>query len=423
MKKPPGLPTPGQALLAFATAFAAVLGLGVLLARTGLPLGVAVLATPGLTLLTALAAIRVFRLDPFRVFRLRPASAFDLLLSVPAALALFVVSDQLATLGRLFLPVDEEVLRAAAELVTADSLTSWVIRIAGIACGAALAEEMLFRGVILCGFRRLGRYGSIALSALLFTVMHGLLLPNYFVAGLVLGLAARATGSILAPISIHFFHNLAALLLYNLGGVETLADPLWVPANILIPAAAILVIVGFGYCRRLVPAESAAGSAAQTSGRPAEEPGRRRLPEAPKPPPGALSIGRELAGVPAARRRIGYLVLGLSLTAGVGVAGGLFTYLGYIVAPEAQRAAAIESLRVISRDALPAEAEGRGAEIDAAFETLSELSREGRVGVLQVWRAARLVAAATADGEFGDADVEALLMTVGAIRSEAPNRP
>lgn len=419
MKKPPGLPTPGQALLAFATAFAAVLGLGVFLARTGLPLGFAVLATPGLTLLTALAAIRVFRLDPFRVFRLRPASLFDLLLSVPAALALFVVSDQLATLGRLFLPVDEEVLRAAAELVTADSLASWVIRIAGIACGAALAEEMLFRGVILCGFRRLGRYGSIALSALLFTVMHGLLLPNYFVAGLVLGLAARATGSILTPISIHFFHNLAALLLYNLAGVETLADPLWVPANILIPAAAILAIVGFGYCRRLVPAEGAA----KTSGRPAEEPGRRRLPEAPSPPPGALSIGRELAGVPAARRRLGYLALGLSLTAGVVVAGGLFTYLGYIVAPEAQRAAAIESLRIISRDALPAEAEGRGAEIDAAFETLSELSREGRVGVLQVWRAARLVAAATADGEFGEADVEALLMTVGAIRSEAPNRP
>lgn len=419
MKKPPGLPTPGQALLAFATAFAAVLGLGVLLARTGLPLGAAVLATPGLTLLTALAAIRVFRLEPFRVFRLRPASAFDLLLSVPAALALFVVSDQLATLGRLFLPVDEEVLRAAAELVTADSLTSWVIRIAGIACGAALAEEMLFRGVILSGFRRLGRYGAIALSALLFTVMHGLLLPNYFVAGVVLGLAALATGSILVPISIHFFHNLAALLLYNLGGVETLADPLWVPANILIPAAAILGIVGFGYCRRLVPAESAA----KTSGRPAEEPSRRRLPEAPNPPPGALSIGRELAGVPAARRRLGYLVLGVSMIAGVGVAGGLFTYLGYIVAPEAQRAAAIESLRAISRDALPADAEARGAEIDAAFETLSELSREGRVGIRQVWRAARLVAAATADGEFGDADVEALLMTVGAIRREAPNRP
>lgn len=419
MKKPPGLPTPGQALLAFTTAFAAVLGLGVLLARTGLPLGVAVLATPGLTLLTALAAIRVFRLEPFRVFRLRPASAFDLLLSVPAALALFVVSDQLATLGRLFLPVDEEVLRAAAELVTADSLTSWVVRIAGIACGAALAEEMLFRGVILCGFRRLGQYGSIALSALLFTVMHGLLLPNYFVAGVVLGLAARATGSILVPISIHFFHNLAALLLYNLGGVETLADPLWVPANILVPAAAILAIVGFGYCRRLVPAEIAA----KTSGRPAEEPARRRLPEAPNPPPGALSIGRELAGVPAARRRIGYLVLGVSMTAGIGVAGGLFTYLGYIVAPEAQRAAAIESLRAISRDALPADAEARGAEIDAAFETLSELSREGRVGIRQVWRAARLVAAATADGEFGEADVEALLMTVGAIRSEAPNRP
>lgn len=419
MKKLPGLPTPGQALLAFAAAFAAVLGLGLLIAGAGLPLATAVLATPALTLLVALAAIRVFRLDPFRVFLLRPAKIPDLLLTLPAAAALFVVSDQLATLGRLVFPVDEGVLRAAAELISADTPLSWLIRLAGIGCGAALAEEMLFRGVILSGLRRFGVFFGIAVSALLFTVMHGLPLPNYFVAGLVLALAAAATGSILVPIAIHFFHNLAALLLYNLGGVETLADPLWVPPGILLPAVAILAIVGASHLRR-VTAAGADAKAGETAGARKAETAPRALPEAPNPPPGALAFGRELASVPPARRRLGFLVLGLVMLGGVGVAGGLFTYLGYIADPEPQRAAAIESLRSLSREALAPEAEARGGEIDAAFETLADLSREDRVGIRDIWRTARVVAAATADGVFGDGDVEDLLTTVGAIRREAP---
>ena len=420
MKKRPGLPTPGQALLAFAAAFAAVLGLGLLIAGAGLPLATAVLATPALTLLVALAAIRVFRLDPFRVFLLRPARIQDLLLTLPTAAALFVVSDQLATLGRLVFPVDEGVLRAAAELITAESPLSWLIRLAGIGCGAALAEEMLFRGLILSGLRRFGVFFGIAASALLFTVMHGLPLPNYFVAGLVLALAAAATGSILVPIAVHFFHNLAALLLYNLGGVETLADPLWVPPGILLPAVAILAIVGASHLRRLAAARAEEKSGKAGAGAKPGEPAPRALPEAPNPPPGALAFGRELASVPPARRRLGFLILGLSMLGGIGVAGGLFSSLGYLADPGPQRAAAIESLRNLSREALAPEAAERGGEIDAAFETLAELSREDRVGIRDIWRTARVVAAATADGDFGDGDVEDLLMTVGAIRREAP---
>lgn len=420
MKKRPGLPTPGQALLAFAAAFAAVLGLGLLIAGAGLPLATAVLATPALTLLVALAAIRLFRLDPFRVFLLRPARIQDLLLTLPTAAALFVVSDQLATLGRLVFPVDEGVLRAAAELITAESPLSWLIRLAGIGCGAALAEEMLFRGLILSGLRRFGVFFGIAASALLFTVMHGLPLPNYFVAGLVLALAAAATGSILVPIAVHFFHNLAALLLYNLGGVETLADPLWVPPGILLPAVAILAIVGASHLRRLAAARAEEKSGKAGAGAKPGEPAPRALPEAPNPPPGALAFGRELASVPPARRRLGFLVLGLAMLGGIGVAGGLFSSLGYLADPGPQRAAAIESLRNLSREALAPEAAERGGEIDAAFETLAELSREDRVGIRDIWRTARVVAAATADGDFGDGDVEDLLMTVGAIRREAP---
>ena len=414
MKKTPGLATVPQVLATFVATFVAIIVIGVFIAQTGLPFDLAILATPGATLLVALAAVRLFRLNPYRALRLRPARNSQLLLSIPIALSLFVVSDQLANLSRAFLPIDEELVRSVADLVRAEGLFSWLIRLAGIGFGAALSEELLFRGVILTGLRPLGRGGAIVVSALLFTVMHGLLLPNYFVAGLVLGLAAMATRSILVPISIHLFHNIAALLLFNLTDIETLGDPLWIPSGILVPAAGILAIGVFIYLRDLREASAA---------KPAESvPDAPPEPWIPSPPPGALSIGEDLREVPPSSRRLGFVFVALSMIAGLFIAVGLFVYLGYLTNPGPQRAAAIESLRQIAHESLAEEAAAREAEIDAAFETLTELNREGRVGFRHIWRAARVVAAATADGEFGNRDVESLLMAVGGIHQDAGDR-
>ena len=110
------------------------------------------------------------------------------------------------------------------------------------------------------------------------------------------------------------------------------------------------------------------------------------------------------------------------MIAGLFIAVGLFIYLGYLTNPGPQRAAAIQQLRQIAHESLAEEAASREAEIDAAFETLTELNREGRVGFRHVWRAATVVAAATTDGEFGNGDVESLLMAVGGIRQDAEDR-
>ncbi len=411
MKRKPGTATVFQALAAFLGAFAAIIGIGIAIARTGLPLDLAILLTPAATLLVVIGAIRVFRLRPYPTLRLRPAKNSHLLLSVPVALALFVVSDQLANLSRVFIPIDENYIRAVSELVRAEGPLSWLIRLAGIGFGAALSEELLFRGLILSGLRPLGRTGAIVASALLFTVMHGLLLPNYFVAGIVLGLAATGTGSILVPISIHLFHNVAALLLFNLADLETLGDPLWTPAGILIPAIGILMIGGAVYLRGMTAEIRKSASVRKTADSTSET-------LLPGPPPGAFNITRDLIEVPRGRRRLGFLVLAASMIAGLLIASGLVGYLGYLTDPGPPRAAAIQMLHRISRESLTPEAAARGAEIDAAFETLSELNREGRIRFRHLWRAAQVVAAATADGDFGDLDVERLLMTVGTIRRE-----
>lgn len=417
MKNRPGVATVSQALAVFLAAFASIIGIGVVIHRTGLPVEAAVLAAPAATLLVAVGAIRVFRLRPYRALQLRPAKNAHLLLSVPVALALFVLSDQLASLSRQFIPIDEETMRAIAEMVRADGWISWIVLLGGVGFGAAVSEELLFRGVILTGLRRLGRGGAIVVSALLFTAMHGLLLPNYFVAGVVLAVTAATTRSILVPISIHFFHNLTALLLFNLAGVETLGDPVWIPAGILAPSIAILGIGLFVYIRGDESSEARRKRRAAEAAAGASE-------EAwlPIPPPGTLALGKDLKGVPPGRRRLGFFVLFGALVFGLSIAAGVFVLLGYVSNPALHRAAVIETMRRVSVDALAETAGPRGDELDAAFESLTELNREGRVGLRELWRTARVVGQATADGDFGEGDVDLLLMTVGSIRSEAPPR-
>ncbi len=404
MKKRLGVATASQVFLTFLTALASILGLGFLLGRSGLPIEVAMLLIPAATLVIAVGAIRVFRLRPYPVFLLRPARLSDLLLSAPVALGLFVVSDQLANLAQQVMPLDPAFLESLNQMIRADGFIEWGIRLAGVCVGAAVSEELLFRGVIQTGLHRLGRAGAICVTALLFTVMHGLILPNYFVAGVVLGIAAAATGSILVPIAIHFFHNAAALLLFNLADLDTLGEPVWTPPGILVPALGILAIVLTVWVRRMQRTSPPPGVA----------------PDFPPPPPEALSIGDDLKRVSVGRRRLGLLVLGTAAAGGVCLSLGLFGFLGYIVDPGGQRAAAIQQLRQLSHDALRPDADRRGEEIDAAFDTLGDLNRDGRLGILDVWRAARAIADATSDGDFGDRDVEDLLTVVGGIRRGAP---
>jgi membrane protease YdiL (CAAX protease family) len=96
------------------------------------------------------------------------------------------------------------------------------------------------------------RASAVLLTSFLFMALHILPLPSFLAAGLVLGVTALATGSIVVPVVIHFLNNASALALLNLAGLETLGDPVWIPPGILVPAVAIFVLSLGYYARRLV---------------------------------------------------------------------------------------------------------------------------------------------------------------------------
>ncbi|MFZ5829076.1 MAG: ABC transporter permease subunit/CPBP intramembrane protease [Planctomycetota bacterium] len=79
-----------------------------------------------------------------------------------------------------------------------------------IALTPAICEELAFRGFVLSGLRHLGRtWRAIAITSLFFAVAHSVLQQSMiaFLVGLVIGLIAVRSGSILPCILFHFVHN------------------------------------------------------------------------------------------------------------------------------------------------------------------------------------------------------------------------
>ncbi len=89
---------------------------------------------------------------------------------------------------------------------------------AALVVGAPLFEEALFRGFLFRGLlgSRLGDFGTIATTSLLWTLIHiqyGLYdMTSIFVIGLLLGLARLRSGSIWVPIAMHALNNLVATI-------------------------------------------------------------------------------------------------------------------------------------------------------------------------------------------------------------------
>ncbi len=85
---------------------------------------------------------------------------------------------------------------------------------------APFSEELVFRGAILKSLlssSRLSAWGAIAISALLFALIHlnPAQMPHAFIIGLLLGWMYWRTGSILPGVAYHWINNSAAYVLYN----------------------------------------------------------------------------------------------------------------------------------------------------------------------------------------------------------------
>ncbi len=83
----------------------------------------------------------------------------------------------------------------------------------------AFLEEILFRGILLNCFKKLGKWKAILLSSLMFSLFHGNPMQTVyqFALGVMLALIAWQTRNIWFSILIHFLNNFAVVMLTYLG--------------------------------------------------------------------------------------------------------------------------------------------------------------------------------------------------------------
>lgn len=408
------VPAPKWAIFLFLAAVALHTVVGSLLVVAQPDLGI--LFGELLTLLIpTLLAVAYLRADFRDTLRLRWPSRADLLLAVPLAVALAVLNDQLSNLTSQFYSMPEPQRQAIVSLLRAETAYEWLVRVLGLAVAAAVSEEILFRGFIQTSLEKgpLGRGRAVFLTAILFAVIHLIPqgMPSYVLAGIVLGITAVATESILIPILIHALNNIAALLLLNLADMETLGQPVWIPLPILIPAFLIFGIALAYYFRRLAetPKSSALPDPLPSPPQPASVP-------RPEIPPGPASHGAP-DPPPLQRKTLGWVVVGCAAVIGLAVVLGLFL-MSLLYLPQARQQPIREMEQRLLEALPPSSPTSRASRIRGEFDALLDYNESGQLGVTEFVRLVWVYSAARSDGTITEDELESILSRIRLILRE-----
>jgi sodium transport system permease protein len=245
------IPSPSLALVMFSVALVASFYGSLLLESRGFIVSLLVMQY-GFFLLPVLATSLLLRMNLRETLSLRLPRAIPLIAAAVLGLSAWTFAS--GVLLRIA-PPPESLVRALERLVrlTDEGAPLWLIWLV-VAITPAICEEVLFRGFILSGLRRLGAVSAIGISALLFGIAHASiyrLLPTVFL-GVVFGLIVWRTGSLLCSIVAHALNNgLMATMteseeVARLFGIQPSADALpWEPTlyGTFATIAALFVLV------------------------------------------------------------------------------------------------------------------------------------------------------------------------------------
>jgi len=158
-----------------------------------------------------------FTSSPYQTLRLRinsiPAIGAALLLAI--FFHPLIMGFQRMVVSLYPISGDFEGVHRTMMTLFADAPNMWYIFLV-LAVLPAVCEELAFRGFILSGLQRIQKPGTvIVLSAVLFGITHGFLQQSIVATftGVILGLLALKTGSLLPCIVFHATHNIITLQL------------------------------------------------------------------------------------------------------------------------------------------------------------------------------------------------------------------
>jgi sodium transport system permease protein len=275
------IPTGGQAALCFALILTCTWFLMLYLARQGADIALgSVVAGQWIIVLPALVMAYLLTSDPKRTLRLVWPEKRYLFLAVALVLALNPLVNELRPVVESLFPISSIIKTSLTQLMShaPGLLTSIVI----FALIPAICEEFAFRGFILSGLEHGHRTRSaILLSALMFGFLHVLLslfqqLFNATLLGVVLGLLAVRSRSIIPCIVFHFINNALGVALGTVVHASWAADIVpwiyrkpddglyhqqWIVVSVLISGALLFTLWSWTSSRSDRLASSGAGPA------------------------------------------------------------------------------------------------------------------------------------------------------------------
>jgi len=211
-RRPGGEPSAAFSLTAFGAVFVVFFYGSLLLERFGAITSL-LLTQYGFFLLPATGLVLLFGFSARETLALRLPSPRGALAAVVLGLSAWAVA--IGFLLRL-VPVPESLAKGLGDFLLLNGRPFYVVFLL-FALTPAICEELLFRGLLFSGLRRLGPAAAVTISALLFGLAHASvyrLLPTAFL-GVVIGVTRRCTRSILPGMIIHALNNgLALALLY-----------------------------------------------------------------------------------------------------------------------------------------------------------------------------------------------------------------
>lgn len=209
----------------------------------------------------AVAFVAVGGFDPVRTLSLRTPSARGTVGAVVLIAGAVPAVWILGWLQTFVIPIPWELLEGLQELVTARSPERLLWLLLLLAVTPALCEEVVFRGVLLGGTRRLEPWRLVVLNGVAFGAFHLSFetvirfLPTATL-GIVIAWAVWRTGSIWVGALMHALNNGTIVVLASVPSLsEMLSDPNAPPPVWLVPFAAVALTLGVRLLLGVTPPE------------------------------------------------------------------------------------------------------------------------------------------------------------------------
>jgi sodium transport system permease protein len=223
-RTPDGVPTPAAAVGMFCLAFVLMFYGSLIFEASGSIMATLLVTQYVCLLLPTLLVALWMKFSPQNTFSLRtprwPAIVGAALIGLSAWAVLA------ATVTRFLPPPPEEVVETLKKaLLFADQPPPLWMVLFLTAITPAVCEELLFRGFVLSGLRRLGQWPAILVSSLLFGLLHPSIyqfVPT-FLLGVLLGWVVWKSGSVFCGIIVHALSN---------GVIATLTHLKMLPENV-----------------------------------------------------------------------------------------------------------------------------------------------------------------------------------------------